>query len=105
MRFGAKVVLVVAFVSLAGCAGAGRQFVITHAHEVQKGVHDKAQIQAWFGPPYRSNIVTQHPAGCTERWTYTHAWSNWGGARTTTETLIVDFDSEGVVCDHAFVQQ
>ncbi len=105
MRCFRKLVLLAAIVSLVGCAGAGREFDTSHANDVQKGVHDKAQIRAWFGGPYQSTSLSGHPAGCTERWTYTHAWANWGGAQTTARTLVVDFDSEGVVCDHAFVEQ
>jgi outer membrane protein assembly factor BamE (lipoprotein component of BamABCDE complex) len=105
MRFVRKLILFVSIFALVGCAGAGREFDSTHAKDVQKGVHDKAQIQAWFGAPYQSLTLTGQPAGCTERWTYIHAWSNWGGAQTTTRTLVVDFDSNGVVCDQAFVEQ
>jgi hypothetical protein len=88
----------------AACAGAGRKWDTTHANDVRDGVQDKAQIETWFGKPYQvQSPLTGHPKGCTERWTYTHAWSNWGGAQTTTNTLVVDFDARGIVCDHAYV--
>lgn len=91
--------------ALAACASSGRDFDATHATDVQKGVQDKAQIQAWFGTPSQTQSLSGHPAGCSERWTYVHARSTYGGMETHTKTLVVDFDSDGVVCDHAFVQQ
>jgi outer membrane protein assembly factor BamE (lipoprotein component of BamABCDE complex) len=94
-----------ALVALLACAGAGRKWDTTHANDVTKGVQDKAQIRAWFGEPYQSTPLTRHPLGCSERWTYTYAWSNWGGAQTRSDTLVVDFDANGVVCDHAYVSQ
>ena len=100
-----RLVSFVLVVALAACAGSGRKWDTTHANDVQKGVQDKAQIQAWFGQPNQVAPTPGHPAGCTERWTYTYAWSTWGGAQTTVDTLVVDFDSNGVVCDHAYVKQ
>ena len=92
-------------VTALACAGAGQKWDTTHANDVTNGVHDKAQIQAWFGQPYQKTPITQHPLGCTERWTYTHAWSNWGGAQTNAEALVVDFDAKGIVCANAYVKQ
>jgi len=103
-RFGPIASIASAMLVLA-CAGAGRKWDTTHANDVQTGVHDKAQVRSWFGEPYQTTALTGHPAGCSERWTYTHAWSNWGGAETTADTLVVDFDGKGVVCDHAYVKQ
>ena len=100
----AGVVLVSALVAF-GCASAGRDFDTTHVTEIEKGTQSKSQIQGWFGEPYRVDTLTGHPAGCTERWTYTYAYSDRGGMRTQTKTLVVDFDSGGRVCDHAFVKQ
>ena len=92
-------------VAVLACAGAGRKWDTTHASEVQRGVHDKARIQAWFGAPYQMAPIAEHPMGCTERWTYTYAWSKWAGTQTTVDTLVVDFDANGVVCDHAYLKQ
>ena len=105
MRF-VKVLLIAAtLLPLVGCASAGHDFDTAHTSDVQKGVQDKAQIRAWFGEPYQSQSVAGHPAGCSERWTYTYAYSDRGGMRTQSKTLVVDFDESGVVCDHAFAQQ
>jgi hypothetical protein len=97
--------VVAAAVVAFGCASAGRDFDTTHVTEIEKGGQNKARIQGWFGEPYRVETLTGHPAGCVERWTYTYAYSDRGGMRTQTKTLVVDFDAAGSVCDHAFVKQ
>src|SRR4051812_21032988 len=86
----------------AGCATVGRKFDTTHVNDVKKGAQDKAQIRAWFGEPYqRTSPLQNNPAGCVERWQWTHAHAVAGG-RTQSEVLIVDFDDAGKVCDNAF---
>jgi len=96
---------IVAVLALASCASVGNKFDTTHVNDIKKGVQDKGQIRAWFGEPYRVQPVTGSPAGCVERWTYTHAFSSYGGAKTKTETLVVDFNPSGKVCDEAYVEQ
>jgi hypothetical protein len=105
MRLAGLLIAAIALASLAACASAGRDFDTTHVTDVKKGVQNKSQIKAWFGEPHQVQGLSGHPAGCTERWTYTYAYSDRGGMRTTSKTLVVDFDSGGAVCDHAFVQQ
>ena len=101
-----RFLLLSAFVVIAvSCAGAGKKWDTTHVNDIQNGVHDKAQIKAWFGEPYQVTHLAQHPMNCTERWTYMHAWANWGGAQTTSNALVVDFDDNGIVCEHAYVNQ
>jgi outer membrane protein assembly factor BamE (lipoprotein component of BamABCDE complex) len=99
------VVGVLSFLVLASCATAGKQFDRTHVSDVQNKVQDKNQIRAWFGDPYRVQAVTGSAVGCVERWTYVHAFSSFGGAKTTSASLVVDFDKNGKVCDHAYVEQ
>jgi outer membrane protein assembly factor BamE (lipoprotein component of BamABCDE complex) len=86
------------------CAGAGKRFDTTHVPDIRKGQQDRDQIRGWFGDPYQKTPLQGHPAGCVERWTYTHAFSK-AGISTTSETLIVDFDAAGKVCDHAYAEQ
>jgi len=105
LRVAVSILCTMVFATVLACAGAGRKWDTTHANEVQKGVQDKAQIQTWFGPPYTVTPLTEHSMGCTERWIYTYAWANWGGAQTTADAMIVDFDAAGVVCDHAYTRQ
>jgi hypothetical protein len=87
---------------VAACATVGKKFDTTHVNDIVNGRQDKQQIQAWFGSP--SQVVSplsRHPAGCTERWQWTYAHAVAGG-RTTSESLVVDFNAAGKVCDHAY---
>lgn len=95
--------IAVTIVALIACATSGKQFDRTHVNDIKKGVQTKDQIRTWFGEPYQvTKPLTGHPAGCVERWTFVHAYSSHGGLRTESSALIVDFDSNGVVCDHAY---
>ena len=94
-----------AVLALAACATAGTPFDTAHVGDVRKGVQDRTQIRAWFGEPHQVQAVSGSPLGCIERWTYTHAYSSYGGAKTKTETLVVDFNPSGKVCDSAYVEQ
>lgn len=91
--------------ALCACATSGRKFDRTHVGDVKTGVQNKDQIRAWFGKPVSMQTLASHPAGCTERWTYVHAYASWGGAKSTAAALIVDFDKAGMVCDHAYSEQ
>ena len=87
------------------CATAGKQFDRTHVNDVKKGAQTKAQIEDWFGKPYQVTAPLQgHPAGCVERWMYVHAYSSYGGTKTESASLVVDFDKNGKVCDHTYSQ-
>lgn len=99
------VVLFVTVFALISCATAGKQFDRTHIGDIKKGVHDKNQIRNWFGIPNQSQSITGSPAGCIERWIYVHAYASFGGAKTKAASLVVDFDRDGKVCDHAYVEQ
>lgn len=88
-------------VTAVACATVGRQFDTSHVNDIQKGVHDKAQIRTWFGDPYQRTSFSKNAAGCVERWQWTHAKAVVGG-RPRSEVLIVDFDQGGKVCDNAF---
>ena len=92
------------FAALSGCASSGRQFDATHVNEVQTGVQDKATVLAWFGEPSQTSAVTGHPGGCIERWIWTYAHAVGFGQVTESHTLVVDFDSKGIVCDHAYTK-
>lgn len=100
-----KIVAVVAVLALLSCASAGKQFDTSHVNDIKKGSQDKDQIRAWFGEPYRVQAISGSPLGCVVRWTYTHAFSSFGGAKTKTETLVVDFNKSGKVCDNAYLEQ
>ena len=89
---------------LVACATVGRKWDTTHANDIQKGVHDKHQMTAWFGEPNaRVSPLSNHPLGCVERWKWTYAHSVYGGS-TVADVLVVDFDTAGRVCDNAYSQ-
>jgi outer membrane protein assembly factor BamE (lipoprotein component of BamABCDE complex) len=99
------VAVFVAVLALVSCATAGKQFDRTHVGDIKTGVHDKNQIRSWFGSPGQLQPITGSPAGCIERWIYVHAYASFGGAKSKAATLVVDFDRNGKVCDHAYVEQ
>jgi outer membrane protein assembly factor BamE (lipoprotein component of BamABCDE complex) len=99
------VVVVVAVLALVSCATAGKQFDRTHISDIKTGVQDKNQIRDWFGSPKQVQSITGSPAGCMERWIYVHAYASFGGAKTKAASLVVDFDRNGKVCEHAYVEQ
>ena len=99
------ILALVASVALAACATAGKQFDRTHVRDIKTGVQDKEQIRLWFGEPGQTQQVTGSAAGCIERWIYSHAYSSYGGLSTKAASLVVDFDRNAKVCDHAYVEQ
>lgn len=89
---------------ISACAAAGHKIDRAHMGEIENGVQNKDQIRAWFGEPYTVKTdLTGHPSGCVERWTYEYAKAR-AGKVTYSEILVVDFDKDGKVCDHAFSQ-
>jgi hypothetical protein len=97
-------IVFVGVVLFLACATVGKKFDTTHANDIRKGTHDKSQITDWFGPPHQTTSpLSGHPAGCVERWQWTYAHSVAGGS-TVSDSLVVDFDSDGKVCDNAFSQ-
>ena len=90
-------------VVVVACATAGKQFDRTHVNDVANGVQTKETIKAWFGDPYQVTFHLQgNPAGCVERWLYVHAYASHGGMKAQSASLVVDFDKQGKVCDHAY---
>ena len=88
---------------MVSCASAGHKVDRTHIDKIENGVQNKAEIRKWFGEPYTVNPnIKGHPAGCVERWTFEYAKAQGFGTVTYSEILIVDFDTKGKVCDHAF---
>ncbi len=90
-------------IAFTACATVGKKFDTSHVHEIQKGKQTKAEITAWFGPAHSTTQLTKSELGCVERWQWTHARSSMGS--TTAEALLVDFDSDGKVCDNAYSKQ
>ena len=104
MNLTARSVVLACLVILAigACAKSGRDFDRTNVSNIQNGVQDKAQITAWFGKPYQVTRTTNHPKGCGETWTYQSGRATHAGARASGAALVVMFDDNGKVCDHAY---
>jgi outer membrane protein assembly factor BamE (lipoprotein component of BamABCDE complex) len=96
-------IMVVGAACALGCATVGKQFDTTHVNDIKKGEDDKAKIKGWFGEPHTTAPVTNSAAGCVERWQWTYAHSVAGGS-TVADSLVVDFDKDGKVCDNAYSQ-
>lgn len=85
-----------------GCASVGREFDASHVSKIQNGTTTKPEVRGWFGEPGQiTQPLPENPAGGVERWTYTYATSVAGGS-TQSEALVVDFNAEDVVVDHAY---
>jgi hypothetical protein len=93
----------VAIFAVMSCASAGQKIDRTHLGDISEGAQNKAQIRSWFGEPYTQIApLSGHVKGCTERWIYEYAKARGFGVVTYQESLVVDFDAKGAVCDHAF---
>ena len=103
-RVGALVIALSALMALTGCASSGKKFDTTHVNDIETDKTTRAQVDAWFGPP-ASQTSANTPQGAVLRYTYTYAYSSWGGAKTTSKSLVVDFNAQNVVVDHAYVEQ
>jgi outer membrane protein assembly factor BamE (lipoprotein component of BamABCDE complex) len=90
------------FCLFVGCASTGKQFDTLHANDVKVGMQDKQTIEQWFGEPYKKATLTTNRNGCAERWTYMYAHAVGFGTVTESHALVVDFDSNGKVCDQAY---
>ncbi len=88
--------------AIGACASKGRNFDRTNVNNIQNGVHDKAQITAWFGKPYQITRSNNDPKGCNEMWTYQYGRATRAGARASGAALVVMFDKNGKVCDHSY---
>lgn len=73
------------------------------ANSIVTGQHNKQDVTSLFG---NATSVTQMPAGaangCVESWLYSRTYQV--GSNMVSDALVVAFDANGVVCDHAFSQ-
>ena len=96
------VLAVVAVFALVSCATVGKDFDRTHVTDIKTGVQDKNQIRDWFGEPNQKQSLKDSTKGCVERWSYIYAHASYGGLKTKSTALVVDFDESGKVCDHGY---
>jgi outer membrane protein assembly factor BamE (lipoprotein component of BamABCDE complex) len=100
-----NIIVLLFAMTVVACASAGRSIDRSHLGDIKDGVQNKEQIRSWFGQPYTMKTgLTGHPKRCVERWTYEFAKARGFGTVTYSEILVVDFDTKGKVCDHAFSQ-
>lgn len=98
-----KLITLILILDLSACATAGHKIERSHLNDIKNGVQNKDQIRTWFGEPYTVKTgLTGHPKGCIERWTFEYAKAQGFGTVTYSEILVVDFNKNGKVCDHAF---
>jgi outer membrane protein assembly factor BamE (lipoprotein component of BamABCDE complex) len=103
MEMGFRLGALLIAVALVACASAGRKVDRTHLDDVEEGMQTKSEIRAWFGEPYSMTVgLTGHLKGCVERWQYEYAKARGFGTITYQEVLVVDFDVDDKVCDHAY---
>ena len=104
--------MLIVTVFLAGCGYRfGRRFATTHVNDIQNGVQDKATILEWFGEPLNKAALPPNPKGCVEGWQYVYrhvvgyaVGTVYSSANITDSySLVVDFDANGKVCDHVYV--
>jgi outer membrane protein assembly factor BamE (lipoprotein component of BamABCDE complex) len=96
------VLAVVAVFALVSCATVGKDIDRTHLPDIGNGVQDKNQIRDWFGEPNGKMLFSANTKGCVERWSYLYGHASYGGLKTKSTTLVIDFDERGKVCDHAY---
>ncbi len=91
--------LVLAAMSLAGCATMGRDFPSGMVSELQVGKTTQEQVRAMFGRPWRVGVENGQ-----RTWTYaTYRYSLVEMfARSFTEDLVLHFDNRGVVSSYAY---
>ena len=97
-------VLVLAVV-MVSCASVGRNFDSTKVPMVEIGKTTKADIEAWFGMPYQTTLLSNMPSGGVLRYTYTSAKASYGGMKSSGKTLVVDFDKNNIVVDKGYSEQ
>jgi len=89
---------------LNGCATVGTDFDATRTSEIVRGETNQRQIENMFGHPTRIQNVSGLPNGAVERYTYQYGHASWGGLKSESKALVVDFDSNKVVVDYSYAE-
>ena len=79
-----------------GCLTVGQPFPASRVADIRMGETTRAEIEQWFGSPWRSGVHDGMPT-----WTYGHyRYSLFGPART--RDLVVRFDTDNRVASYTF---
>lgn len=89
---------------LGGCASVGRDFDETKVENIKTGTTTRADIEAWFGKP-NDRAPVEQDNGAVLRYTYKYGKASWGGMSSSAKALVVDFDANDIVVDHAYSSQ
>ena len=96
--------LLASFLVLGGCASVGRDFDETKVEQIRKGTTTRAEIEQWFGQP-NDRAPVEQPNGGVLRYTYKYGKASWGGMSSSAKALVVEFDANDIVVDHAYSSQ
>ncbi len=79
-----------------GCLSVGREFPTSPVQRIVVGETSRAQINGWFGEPWRTGVDSGR-----RTWTYGHyRYSLFSPAQT--RDLVVRFDAQGRVASYVF---
>ncbi|WP_028318243.1 outer membrane protein assembly factor BamE domain-containing protein [Desulfobulbus elongatus] len=80
---------------LSGCASAGKDFDTGMVRRIQLHQTTRAQIEAMFGPPWRTGIEDG-------KQTWSYGYYKYGIGDTQSRDLTVRFDASGTVASYTF---
>lgn len=82
--------------AVAGCVSVGKKFPVEQVPHIEIGVHNKADIERLFGPPWRTGLEDGQTT-----WTYGDYKRSLTGAEHNRD-LVVRFNGDGVVSSYSF---
>ncbi len=103
-----RVLLAALFVAASGlavsCMTSGQRIDPEHVAQLEQGKAMKEDVSGWFGYPVRIvKPLRGHPKGCVERWMFVYSESL--GSSTKSQSLLVDFDKGGKICDYNYTRR
>ena len=89
--------LLLCFSMTLGCGTVGTDFDIEQAQTIQNGKTTREDIALMFGEPFKVGVQNSHPI-----WIYEQSrWQAIGDS--SSKSLIVEFDDNGVVRNHSIM--
>jgi len=80
-----------------GCGTVGKDFDMEQAKTIQNGITTREDIALMFGKPFKVGVQNSHPIWVYEENKYRAVGDN------SSKSLIVEFDDNGVVRNHAIL--